>query len=105
MNHYASDKRIALGRRRGLSVLRLHKTTLDDPMRMNLAFAAGLIVIGIAAIMYQGITFTTREPVAELGTLHVTADRTHAVRWPPILGAAAILGGVGLLLLGSKRTS
>ncbi|WP_291272778.1 hypothetical protein [Geothrix sp.] len=73
-------------------------------MRMNLTFAAGLIVIGIAAIMYQGITFTTRETVAELGAIHVTADRTHAVRWPPILGAAAILGGLGLLLVGSKRT-
>ena len=34
-----------------------------------------LIVLGLAALAYGGITYTSRETVIDVGPLHATADR------------------------------
>ena len=62
-----------------------------------------LIVAGVAAIAYQGFSYTTREKVIDIGSVQVTADRTRSVPVPPILGAIAIMGGVLLLALGARK--
>jgi hypothetical protein len=61
-----------------------------------------LIVLGALALVYQGITYTTRQTVVDIGPFHATADRQNTIPLPPILGAAAIAGGVGLLLVDSR---
>lgn len=73
-------------------------------MKPNTILAVGLLAAGIAVVMYQGITYTTREEVIDLGSVHVMADRTRSLPMPPILGALAILGGGLLLFVGSKKT-
>jgi hypothetical protein len=62
-----------------------------------------LIVLGVVALVYQGITYTTRETVIDIGPLHATADREKTLPLPPILGIAAIAGGVALLVVGSRK--
>jgi hypothetical protein len=62
-----------------------------------------LIVVGIAAFAYQGITYTTREKVVDLGSLHVTAERTRTLPLSPIAGGVALAGGIVLLVMGSKK--
>lgn len=62
-----------------------------------------LIVIGIAALAYQGITYTTREKVVDLGPIQVTADKTKTVPLPPILGGIALVGGIVLLVMGNRK--
>jgi hypothetical protein len=62
-----------------------------------------LIVVGIVAFVYQGITYTTREKVVDLGPMHMTADRTRTLPLPPIVGAIALVGGIVLLVTGSKK--
>ena len=62
-----------------------------------------LIVIGIVAFAYQGITYTTREKVVDLGPIQVTADKTKTIPLPPIVGAIALVGGIVLLVMGSKK--
>jgi hypothetical protein len=68
-----------------------------------------LIVIGVIALAYQGITYTTRERerVVELGPLKVdaTVQRERTIPLPPILGVAALAGGVVLLIASSKKGS
>jgi uncharacterized membrane protein len=56
-----------------------------------------LIVLGIAAFAYQGITYTTRENVVDLGPVHVTAEKTRTLPLPPFMGALALVGGIVLL--------
>jgi uncharacterized membrane protein len=56
-----------------------------------------LIVLGIAAFAYQGITYTTRENVVDFGPVHVTAEKTRTLPLPPIMGALALVGGIVLL--------
>ena len=63
-----------------------------------------LIVVGIVAFAYQGITYTTREKVVDLGPVHMTAERTRTLPLPPIVGALALVGGIVLLVMGSKKS-
>lgn len=63
-----------------------------------------LIVVGIIAFGYTGISYTTREKVVDVGPIHMTADKTRTFPLPPILGAVALAGGVALLLLGGRKS-
>jgi len=56
-----------------------------------------LIVLGAIALAYQGITYTTREKVIDLGPLKASVDKEHTIPLPPILGALAIAGGAIIL--------
>ena len=62
-----------------------------------------LIVIGIVALTYQGITYTTREKVVDIGPIQVTADKTKTLPLPPIVGAVVLVGGIILLVMGNKK--
>jgi len=62
-----------------------------------------LIVIGIVALAYQGITYTTREKVVDLGPIQMTAEKTKTLPLPPLVGAVALVGGIVLLVMGSKK--
>ena len=62
-----------------------------------------LIVVGVAALVYQGITYTSRETVIDIGSLHATADRQKTLPLPPVLGIAAVASGVALLIAGVHK--
>jgi hypothetical protein len=62
-----------------------------------------LIVIGIVALAYQGITYTTREKVVDLGPIQMTAEKTKTLPLPPLVGAVALVGGIVLLVMGNKK--
>jgi len=72
-------------------------------MKTNIIFAIVLIAIGIAAFGYQGITYTTRETVVDIGPLTMTANKTKTIPLPPIAGAVALACGIGLLVIGRKK--
>jgi hypothetical protein len=72
-------------------------------MGPKIMIAIILIVLGVAALAYQGITYTTKEKVVDLGPIHVTAEKTKTIPLPPILGAAALVGGIVLLIIGSRK--
>jgi uncharacterized membrane protein HdeD (DUF308 family) len=62
-----------------------------------------LIVLGLAALIYQGVTYTSRETIVDIGPLHATADRQKTLPLPPVVGIAAVAGGVALLVAASRR--
>jgi hypothetical protein len=62
-----------------------------------------LIVLGIVALAYQGITYTTSEKVVDLGPLKVEATKERTIPLPPILGAAAVIGGILLVVVSARR--
>ena len=62
-----------------------------------------LIVLGLVALVYQGITYSSRETVLDIGPLHATADREKTLPLPPVVGIAAVAGGVALLVAGMRK--
>ena len=63
-----------------------------------------LIAVGVVAFAYQGITYTTREKVVDLGPLQVTAEKTKTLPLTPIVGGIALVGGIVLLVMGNKKS-
>jgi hypothetical protein len=63
------------------------------------------IVLGIAALVYQGITYTKRDTVVNLGPIHAEADQQHTIPVPPIIGLVALAGGIYLVVIGAKKAS
>jgi hypothetical protein len=63
-----------------------------------------LIAVGLVSLAYQGITYTSRETVVNLGPIKATADTQKTIPLPPILGGLALAGGVTLLLSGAWRS-
>jgi hypothetical protein len=72
-------------------------------MKITTILAIIFIAIGIMAFAYQGITYTTRENVVDLGPLQVTAEKTRTIPLPPLVGAIALVGGIVLLVMGKRR--
>jgi hypothetical protein len=62
-----------------------------------------LIVLGVVAFAYQGITYTTNEKVVDLGPLKVEAKRERTIPLPPVLGGLALAGGIVLVIVGARR--
>jgi len=62
-----------------------------------------LIVVGLAALAYQGITYTRRETVVDLGPIHATAERQRTIPLPPVVGIAGVLAGVALIVAGMRQ--
>jgi len=57
-----------------------------------------LIAVGLVSLAYQGITYTSRETVLEVGPIKASTDKEERIPLPPILGGIALAGGVALLL-------
>jgi drug/metabolite transporter (DMT)-like permease len=53
-----------------------------------------LIVVGIVALAYQGLTYTTQKKVIDIGPIQATKEEHHTIPLPPILGVLALVGGV-----------
>jgi len=62
-----------------------------------------LIVIGIVALAYQGITYTTSEKVVDLGPLKVEAKRERTIPLPPVVGVIALVGGIVLVAVSARK--
>jgi len=62
-----------------------------------------LIVLGLAALVYQGIAYTSRETVIDIGPVHATAERETTMPLPPVVGIVAVADGVALLVAGARK--
>lgn len=62
-----------------------------------------LVVLGVVALVYQGVTYTSRETVIDIGPIHATADRERTLPLPPVLGIVAVVGGLVLLVTGARK--
>jgi hypothetical protein len=61
-----------------------------------------LVAVGVVALIYQGVSYTSHDTVIDIGPIHATADRQRTFPLPPIVGLAAVAGGVVLLITGGK---
>jgi hypothetical protein len=64
-----------------------------------------LIILGVLALVYQGIQYTTREKILDIGSLKVTADTKKTIPLPPIVGGVALVVGIAMIVLDRRKTS
>jgi hypothetical protein len=70
-------------------------------MRPRTIIAGILIVVGIVVLAYSGITYKTRGKPVDLGPLHVETTESHFI--PPVAGAVALVGGIVVLVLDTRK--
>ena len=63
-----------------------------------------LIILGIVAFAYQGISYTSREKVIDVGPLQASVDTKKTIPLSPLLGGLVLVGGIVLVVVGSKKT-
>lgn len=62
-----------------------------------------LVVLGVLALAYGGFSYTKREKIIDIGPIEATAETQESVPLPPILGGAALVGGILLLVMSGRK--
>ncbi len=62
-----------------------------------------LLVLGILALVYGGISYSRQRTVIDMGPIQATATEQHNIPLSPIVGGVAIIGGLLLLLVPRRR--
>ena len=65
--------------------------------------AITLIVLGIVALLYGGITYTKREKILDIGPIEATTQTRETIPLPPVFGALAIVGGIALFVVAGRK--
>ena len=61
-----------------------------------------LIVLSGIGLAYQGITYTKRKDIVDIGPIHATKDTHETIPIPPVLAGIALVGGIALVAVGAK---
>ena len=64
-----------------------------------------LIAFGIFALVMGGIRYTDRDKVLDIGPIEVQSEKRETIPLSPIVGIAALAGGVALVIAGAKTRS
>jgi hypothetical protein len=59
----------------------------------------------VIALVFGGITYTTKDKVIDLGPIQATAKKEKTIPLPPVLGAISLIGGIVLLITSGKRAT
>ncbi|MBV8394455.1 MAG: DUF3185 domain-containing protein [Alphaproteobacteria bacterium] len=62
-----------------------------------------LIVIGVAGLILQNVSFTEQKTVLDAGPLKVTQNETRTFPIPTIASVVAVMAGLGLVILVRAR--
>jgi hypothetical protein len=62
-----------------------------------------LIVVGVIALAYGGISYTKEKKVLDIGPLEATTKERRTIPLPPVVGIVAIAGGVAILLVSGRK--
>lgn len=63
-----------------------------------------LIVLGIIGFAYGGIGWTTEKKDAQLGPIEIKHNEKHGFSVPPIASGICLVGGIVLLVAGSRKS-
>ena len=64
-----------------------------------------LIVLGVVALLWGGVSYTREKKVLDIGPIEARTKTRETIPLPPILGVVAIGAGVVLLVTGRKEPS
>jgi uncharacterized membrane protein len=62
-----------------------------------------LMLAGIGGLVFRSIHWTETEKVVDVGPIEVNAEKQHSVWIPTAAGIAAVLAGLGLVVVSRKN--
>lgn len=62
-----------------------------------------LVAIGIIALVWGGISWTREETIVDLGPIEAEAETRETIPLPPVVGGIALVAGIVLLVVPSRR--
>ena len=62
-----------------------------------------LIVIGLFALAFGGISWTKKEKVLDMGPIQAETHTRETLPLPPIFGAVAVVAGIVLVVVDKRR--
>jgi len=62
-----------------------------------------LVIVGVVALIYGGVTWTTHKKAVDVGPVQIEKAEHHSIPLPPVLGVVAIIGGGALFFFGAKE--
>jgi hypothetical protein len=71
-------------------------------MKGGTLLGLALVVLGVIALAYQGISYTTHKKVVDIGPIEATREEHKTIPLPPILGVIALVGGTVILVRDRK---
>ena len=74
-------------------------------MRPLMVIGLILVVLGIVALAVPSFTYFTTERAADIGFFKTDISRPHMIILNPIVGGAALVAGIVLLLMGRRSAS
>jgi hypothetical protein len=72
-------------------------------MTVRYVVGAILVVIGLVSLLVGGFRWTENKTVVDIGPVKATAEEHKSLPIPPVLGGVALVAGIALLLVPSKR--
>jgi len=62
-----------------------------------------LVILGVLALVYGGVSYNQNRTVLKMGSVKVTATEQKDIAVPAVVGVAVLVGGVALLVVGKRR--
>lgn len=63
-----------------------------------------LMILGIVALSMGGIHYTQQKKVIDMGPIQAQKTEHKSIPLPPVLGGIALVGGIVLVVVGSKKS-
>ena len=63
-----------------------------------------LVILGVVALVYGGISYNSNRTVLEVGGVSVTATEHKSIAVPAVVGVIVLIGGVALLAVDRRRS-
>lgn len=73
-------------------------------MKPNMIIGIVLIVLGVVGLLFPVINYTTREPVNVFGFHLGTVDKQNTLVIPGIVGGLALVGGIAVVVVASRKS-
>jgi hypothetical protein len=72
-------------------------------MKTTIIAGIVLVLLGIVALSYSRITYTSKEKIVEIGPFEATAEKEKSIPLSPVLGGVSLVAGVGLIAIGYQK--
>jgi uncharacterized membrane protein YidH (DUF202 family) len=83
----------------------LYGASIAHDLSMTVRYVAGilLIVVGLVSLLLGGFRWSQERTVIDIGPIEAKATEHKVLPIPPVVGALALIGGIVVLVVPTRR--